>query len=450
MVFAMPVLKDQALRALRKPSLLRAVGFGCQQQVRYLNVHEYVSLGLMKEHGITTPKFKMAESAADAEASAADMIASLLTGREIVLKAQVLSGGRGLGTFKNGFKGGVHMCSSAKDAKEMAEAMIGQQLVTKQTGEAGLPCSKVLLMERIFMQREMYLSVMMDRGSQCPVIVACPEGGTSIEDLAEQNPDLILKELVDPSVGLTTTQAEKIATHLRLRKGTPSFASGIDFLLKIFDMFQKRDCTLIEINPLAETNDGEVLACDAKLNFDDNAEYRQPEVFANRDYSQEDMREVEAAKHDLNYVGLTGNIGCMVNGAGLAMSTMDIIQLKGGSPANFLDVGGSANEKQVQKAFELLDKDPGVETILVNMFGGILRCDVIAKGVVEAVKITGIKKPIVIRLQGTNEEIANKIIAKSNFDFTLASDLEDAAQKAVGIANILELANTSGLKVSFA
>ncbi|CAB1098404.1 unnamed protein product [Ectocarpus sp. CCAP 1310/34] len=419
---------------------------GAGQQVRRLNVHEYVSMQIMAEHDIDIPASKMAETPEDAEKACAEIMGGNAM-KDVVIKAQVLSGGRGRGHFDNGFESGVHMCLKPSDAKHYASEMLGQKLITKQTGEEGLPCEKVLLMERMYMRREMYLSIMMDRGSQGPVIVACPDGGTSIEDLAESNPELIMKEEVDIMTGLTDAQAGKIAEHLKLSSDGPSYEAGKTLLKNMYAMFIERDCTLVEINPLAETPEGRVMACDAKLNFDDNAEWRQKDTFQFRDYTQEDIREVEAAKYDLNYIGLTGNIGCMVNGAGLAMSTMDIIKLKGGDPANFLDVGGGATEEQVQKAFELLNADPKVATILVNIFGGIMRCDVIASGVINAAKSIGMKKPIVIRLQGTNVEQANELIANSGFKMIISNDLDDAAEKAVAVAEIYSQASKVGIDV---
>lgn len=443
---------SQGGRAAAQKALLagRPLAVGGAAQARLLNVHEYISMGVMAEHGIAVPVCNMATTADEAEKLCKQMMdkkAGDPFGSDVVIKAQVLSGGRGLGKFDNGFKGGVHMCQKPSDARKYAEAMLGHKLITKQTGAAGLPCNKVLLMERMYMRREMYVSLMMDRASRGPVIVACASGGTSIEDLAESNPDLILKEKIDMATGLTDAQAEKIATHLQLEPGTKVFGNGVKLLKNMYDMFIKKDCTLVEINPLAETPDGKVVACDAKLNFDDNAAFRQKEIFKLRDYTQEDQREVEAAKHDLNYIGLTGNIGCMVNGAGLAMSTMDIIKLKGGDPANFLDVGGGANEEQVQKAFELLDADQSVVAILVNIFGGIMRCDVIATGVINAAKNIGLKKPIIIRLQGTNVEKANKLIADSGYKMITSDDLEDAAAKAVAVSHIVKQAQEAGIQI---
>ncbi len=365
---------------------------------------------------------------------------NMLNKGDAVVKAQVLSGGRGLGTFKNGFKGGVHLATNLKDVKKFTEAMLGQHLVTKQSGPNGIICNKVLVVERLYLRREMYLSIMMDRSTQGPVIVASPVGGTSIEDVAATNPEKIFKEPIDIMEGLTDETAAHIATKIGLEPGTKTHTAGADLVKKLYKMMIASDATMVEINPLGETQDGRIVAADAKLNFDDNAEYRQKQIFAKRDYTQEDAREVEAHKYDLNYIGLSGNIGCMVNGAGLAMSTMDIIKLKGGDPANFLDVGGGASEQQVHKAFEILNADPKVKTILVNIFGGIMRCDVIAAGILSAAKQIGMKKPIVIRLQGTNVNEAQKLIQASGFRMIVEDELEEAATKAVAIANIVQQA----------
>ena len=324
--------------------------------------------------------------------------------------------------------------------------MLGQELVTKQAKD-GILCQKVYLMERVYMRREMYLSLMMDRASGGPLLVGSPQGGTSIEDVAKANPSAILTVPIDITQGITSDQCETMATHLGL-DGT-SRSKAIDLMKHLYEMFISCDCTQLEVNPVAETPQGEVVVCDAKVNFDDNAEFRQSSIYSRRDYSQEDPREVEASKYDLNYIGLDGNIGCMVNGAGLAMSTMDIIQLKGGSPANFLDVGGGANEQQVQKAFEILNADPNVKAILVNIFGGIMRCDVIAVGIINAAKEIGMKKPLVIRLQGTNVEQAKSLIEGCGFRMILADDLEDAAAKAVGVAEIAKQAEALQLGVKF-
>jgi len=368
--------------------------------------------------------------------------------KDVVIKAQVLSGGRGLGSFKNGFKGGVHMLTKPEQAKEIAAQMLGQELVTKQAPN-GRICNKVLLMERMYMRREMYLSILMDRESQGPLMVCSPRGGTSIEDVAATNPEVIFTQPIDIMDGLQEDQCLRMASNLGLEEGSDAYKKAVRLMRNLYSMFIACDCTQIEVNPLAETPEGDVVVCDAKVNFDDNAAYRQSSIFARRDTTQEDAREVEASRYDLNYIGLDGTIGCMVNGAGLAMSTMDIIKLKGGSPANFLDVGGGANATQVQKAFEILNTDPNVKAILVNIFGGIMRCDVIATGIINAAKEIGIRKPLVIRLQGTNVKEAKVLIESSGFRMILADDLEDAAEKAVGVAEIASQAEKIQVGVQF-
>lgn len=383
---------------------------------------------LFNEHGITTPAGAVAFSPEEAK----EAYAKMGSPDELVLKAQVLSGGRGLGSFKNGFKGGVHMISSPEQAEEYASQMLGQELVTKQNPK-GILCNRVYLMEKMNIQNEMYLSLLMDRGYGGPVMVGSPSGGTSIEDVAASNPELIFKEPIDITVGMTDEIANRMASNLGLEEGSDAHAKAVTLMNNLYAMFLDCDCTQVEINPLAETATGDVVVCDAKVNFDDNAEFRNKEIHEKRDTTQEDSREVEASKYDLNYIGLDGNIGCMVNGAGLAMSTMDIIQLKGGSPANFLDVGGGATEEQVTKAFEILDADPKVNAILVNIFGGIMKCDIIASGIIAAANKIGLEKPLVVRLEGTNVEAAQELIANSGIEVTLATDLDDAAEKAVSL-----------------
>ena len=328
-------------------------------------------MDIMRGFGIPVPKGGMATTVAEAENVYKTVIGE---GKDCVIKAMVLAGGRGLGKFNNGFKGGVHLCNKPGDVAKYAKNMLGFNLITKQTTAEGMPCGKVMLVERMYMRREMYISIMLDRAAGGPIFIASPAGGTSIEDVAAATPELIFKQPIDITVGITDTQSTFLATSLGFLPGSASHTEAKAVIEKLYNLFRKHDCTLLEVNPLAETPDGRVVVCDAKINFDDNAEFRQSDVFKFRDRSQEDPREVEASKHDLNYIGLTGNIGCMVNGAGLAMATMDIIKLKGGDPANFLDVGGGANETQVQKAFELLNADPKVKAILVNIFGGIMRC----------------------------------------------------------------------------
>lgn len=414
--------------------------------VRCLNVHEYVSMDVMRKFGINVPKTAVAHSVEEAKKVYKEVIGE---GNDCVIKAMVLTGGRGLGHFSSGFKGGVKLCNKPGDVEEYASKMIGFNLITKQTTVAGMPCSKVMLAERMYLRREMYISIMLDRAAGGPIFIASPAGGTSIEDVAEATPELIFKQPVDIMEGITDKQSTYLATSLGFIPGTKGHTECKRIVEGIYAMFRAHDCTLVEVNPLGETPDGRVVVCDAKINFDDNAEFRQGDVFKFRDRSQEDAREVEASKHDLNYIGLTGNIGCMVNGAGLAMATMDIIKLKGGDPANFLDVGGGASESQVQKAFELLNADKAVKTILVNIFGGIMRCDVIAMGIINAANNLGMKKPIIIRLKGTNVEEAKQLIEASGLKMIVTDDLEDAANKAVKVADIVTQADEANLTVQF-
>ena len=339
----------------------------------------------------------------------------------------MLAGGRGLGTFKSGLQGGVHIVP-AGDAKALSEKMLGQVLVTKQTGEAGKPVNALLVAEKLKLVNEMYFAILLDRQSAGPMIIACSEGGTSIEDLAESHPEKIIKMKIDLAKGLTTEQALELADGLQVSGDKDDAAKQLQAL---YDVFKSSACTMLEVNPLAETDTKLLVAADAKLNFDDNAEYRQKELFALRDHSQEDPREVAAGKFDLNYIGLDGNIGCMVNGAGLAMATMDIISLHGASPANFLDVGGNASEQQVVEAFKILTADTKVKALLVNIFGGIMKCDVIASGIVNAAREVGIQVPLIVRLEGTNVEAGKEILKASGMDIIAADDLDDAAKKAV-------------------
>ena len=339
----------------------------------------------------------------------------------------MLAGGRGLGTFKSGLKGGVHIVL-AGEAKALSEKMLCQVLVTKQTGEAGKPVNALLVAEKMKLVNEMYFAILLDRASAGPMVIACSEGGTSIEDLAESHPEKIIKMKIDLKAGLTEAQALELARGLNVSGDAKDAAKQ---LRALYEVFVQSDCTMLEVNPLAETDKKLLVAADAKLNFDDNAEYRQKALFALRDHSQEDPREVAAGAHDLNYIGLDGNIGCMVNGAGLAMATMDIISLHGASPANFLDVGGNASEQQVVEAFKILTADKKVKALLVNIFGGIMKCDVIASGIVNAAKQVGIQVPLIVRLEGTNVEAGKEILSASGMDIIAADDLDDAAKKAV-------------------
>jgi succinyl-CoA synthetase beta subunit len=413
-----------------------------QPPTRHLNIHEYQGQKLLKQFGVNCPNGSVAETPAEVE-----KIAEVLKTPDVVIKAQVLAGGRGKGFFDNGFKGGVHVCSSRKDLKEFAEKMLGHKLFTKQTGPLGKPVNKVYVCERYYLRREMYIAIMMDRKMGGPAMIVSPHGGMDIETVAKDTPDAIFVEPIDIKIGPTPEQTRLAAERMGFSQNKMQEAQ--EQIKKLYDFFIKYDCSLLEINPIAETHEGVVMAMDAKLNFDDNASFRQQEIFALRDKTQEDSREVKAADFDLNYIGLTGSIGCLVNGAGLAMATLDIINHYGGSPANFLDVGGGATQKQVSEAIKIISSDPNVKSILVNIFGGIMKCDVIALGLIAALRETGIKIPLVVRLQGTNVEAARKIMEESGLRMIAASDLDEAAQKAVRITEIVKLAEQAHIDVSF-
>ena len=392
-----------------------------------MNIHEYQAKELLEKFGVATTRGKVASRPDEAEA-----IARELGNIEIVVKAQLHAGGRGKGTFKNGFKGGVHVVKSAKEAREVAEKMLGQTLVTHQTGPQGRVVNKVLVTEAAQIAREIYFAIVRDRPSASPLIVASTEGGVEIEAVAAKSPEKIEREAIDPLAGLQSFQTRKLAKQLGFEHSQTKSAT------KLFDGLYRTfigcDCSMVEINPLVVTKGGEVLALDAKLDFDDNALYRHPEIVAMRDVAEEDPREVEASKHELNYIGLDGNIACLVNGAGLAMATMDIIKFYGGSPANFLDVGGSATEEQVTEAFKILIADKNVKAILVNIFGGIMKVDVIANGIINAAKTVHLSVPLVVRLEGTNVEKGKNLLKESGVALITADDLADAAQKAVKAA----------------
>jgi len=330
---------------------------------------------------------------------------------------------------------------------EYAEKMLGHTLYTKQTGPGGKPVNKVFVCERYYLRREMYLAIMMDRKVGGPAMIVSPHGGMDIETVAKETPNAIYVEPIDIKVGPTPEQTKRAAEKMGFSAN--KLVEAQEQIKKLYDFFIKHDCSLLEINPMAETAEGVVMAMDSKLNFDDNANYRQAEIFGLRDKTQEDVREVKAAEYDLNYIGLSGSIGCLVNGAGLAMATLDIINLYGGSPANFLDVGGGASQKQVSEAIKLISSDPNVKAILVNIFGGIMKCDVIALGLIAAIRETGIKIPLVVRLQGTNVEAARKIMEDSGLRMIAASDLDEAASKAVRISQIVTLAEQAHLDVDF-
>jgi succinyl-CoA synthetase beta subunit len=384
------------------------------------------------QYGIDLPKGSVATTAAEAE----EVAKSIGTG-DMVIKAQVLAGGRGKGTFDNGLKGGVRVIYSPTEAKMFADQMIGHKLVTKQTGAQGRLGNSVYICERKFARREFYLAILMDRASQGPVIVSSSQGGMDIEGVAKENPDAITTTHIDINVGVTDEIARGIATKLGFSEQCIEDAK--DTIKHLYKIFLEKDATQIEINPLSETSDHKVMCMDAKFGFDENAEFRQKEVFEWRDVTQEDAEEVRAADAGLNFIKLDGDIGCLVNGAGLAMATMDIIKLNGGQPANFLDVGGGATPAAIKEAFELITSDAKVTAIFVNIFGGIVRCDAIAPGLINTVKTLDLKIPIIARLQGTNMEQAHQLINDSGMKIFSIDDLQSAAEKAVQLSKVVKM-----------
>jgi len=384
-----------------------------------MKIHEYQAKEILRQFQVKVPRGKVASLPAEVYD-----IARELTGL-VVVKAQIHAGGRGKA-------GGVKLAKTPLEAQEAARKMLGARLYTPQTGPEGKQVLKVLVEEGLKIKKEYYLGIVIDRATQRPVFMASAEGGMEIEEVAAHNPGAILKEYIDPRIGFQPYQARKLAFGIGIPPKLAGKAS--QFLLALYQAFQATDASLAEINPFLETEDGEFYALDAKMNFDDNALFRHPELRALRDYTEEDPLEIEASRFGLNYIKLDGNIGCMVNGAGLAMATMDIIKLAGGSPANFLDVGGGASEEAVTNAFRILLSDPHVKAVLVNIFGGIMRCDVIARGVISAVRTTECQVPITVRLEGTNVEEAKRLIAESGLNFTLADTMKDAAEKVVATA----------------
>ena len=392
-----------------------------------MNIHEYQAKDLFEKFSVPSPKGRMAESPEEAK-----KIAEEING-QTVIKAQVHAGGRGKGTFKNGFEGGVQLSDDPEEIYSIATKMLGETLVTHQTGEEGKLVSKVMVAKAVDISKEYYLAILMDRESQSPVIVASTEGGVNIEEVAETTPEKIVRESIHPLAGIQPYEIRKISNNLGLQGDA---AKQFGKLLKaLFKLFISCDCSLVEINPLVTTPEGEVLALDAKFGFDDNALYRQQEIASMRDTSEEDPREVAASEFGLNYIGLDGNIACLVNGAGLAMATMDIIKHYGGEPANFLDVGGGATEEQVTNAFKIILGDSNVKGILVNIFGGIMDCDVIANGIVNACKQVNLSIPLVVRLEGNNVDAGKQTLSTSGVNLIAADDLSDAAQKAVKAIN---------------
>jgi succinyl-CoA synthetase beta subunit len=385
-----------------------------------MKIHEYQAKAILAKHGVPVPRGEVVINAADA-----GRVARSLGGAVSVVKAQIHAGGRGKG-------GGVKVVKSAEEAEQAAAKMIGMTLVTYQTGPAGQQVGRVLVEEGLKIARELYLGVVLDRSSERVVLMASQEGGVEIEKVAEETPERIFKEFINPSVGLAPYQTRKLAFGLGLQGAQVGHAG--QFMTAVWKAFTSSDASLIEINPLIVTEDGTLVALDAKMNFDDNALFRHPELTELRDVAEEDPLEVEASKYSLNYIKLDGTIGCMVNGAGLAMATMDIIKLAGGEPANFLDVGGGANAEQIKNAFRILMSDEHVKAVLINIFGGILRCDILAEGVIAAVRDLGVPVPIVIRMEGTNVEKGKQMLRDSGLNFTTADTMAEAADKVVQLA----------------
>ena len=384
-----------------------------------MKIHEYQAKAIFRQHGVAVPRGDVAWTAAEAR----DIAGRL--GGKVVVKAQIHAGGRGKG-------GGVKLAESPEQAESIAKAMLGMRLVTPQTGPEGKVVQRLLVEEALDRERELYLGLVIDRATERPVMIASTEGGMDIEEVAAKTPHLILREAIDPAIGFQSFQARKLAFALGLGGALTGKAAKV--MAGLCRAFEQTDASLVEINPLVTTRAGDVLALDAKVNLDDNALYRHPDLKELRDLAEEEPLEVEASKFSLNYIKLNGNVGCMVNGAGLAMATMDIIKLAGGEPANFLDVGGGATAEQVTNAFRIILSDRNVKAVLINIFGGIMRCDIVAQGVVQASTQVGVKVPVVVRLEGTNKEEGQKILTDSGLNFTVADGMKDAAEKVVAAA----------------
>jgi succinyl-CoA synthetase beta subunit len=385
-----------------------------------MKIHEYQAKGILAQHGVPAPRGEIAFTAGEA-----GDVARRLGGGIVVVKAQIHAGGRGKG-------GGVKLARSAEEAERLAAIMIGMRLVTHQTGPEGRVVSRVLVEEGLQMTRELYVSLVLDRASGKPVMMASAAGGMDIEEVAAATPEKIARVYIEPGVGLMPFEARQLAFAIGL--DGPQVNKAVKLMSALYDAFLSTDASMIEINPLVVTAAGDLLALDAKMNLDDNALYRHPELKELRDLGEEDPLEIEASKFSLNYIHLDGNIGCMVNGAGLAMATMDIIKLSGGEPANFLDVGGGANAEQIRNAFNILMSDKNVKAVLINIFGGILRCDVLAQGVIAAVAELGVPVPIVIRMEGTNVDEGKRLLKESGMNFTTADSMDEAAKKVVILA----------------
>ncbi len=388
-----------------------------------MNIHEYQAKALFEKFGVPCPKGVAVQSAGEFDAALDSL------GMPCVVKSQIHAGGRGKGAFTDGFKGGVKLAKTRDEAVAYANAMLGNTLVTKQTGPAGRKVRTLYFSDGCEIEKEYYLAILLDRASSRPVIVASTEGGVDIETVAEETPEKITKVFIDPAVGLQGYQARQVAFGLGFKGDL--FKQAVRLLDRLYAFFWELDASMVEVNPLITTKDGKLLALDAKVSFDDNALFRHPEIVALRDLNEEDPKEIEASKHSLSYIALDGNIACLVNGAGLAMATMDIIKHFGGEPANFLDVGGGASKDQVEAAFKIILTDPNVKGILVNIFGGIMDCNVIAQGVVAAVREIGLKIPLVVRLEGNNVEAGKKTLAASGLAITSGDSMADAARKIV-------------------
>ena len=384
-----------------------------------MKIHEYQAKAILRTHGVTVPRGDVAYTAAEAREVAAKL------GGRVVVKAQIHAGGRGKG-------GGVKLADDAAQAESLAKTMLGMRLVTPQTGPEGRVVQRVLVEQALERDRELYLGLVIDRTRCRQVLMASSSGGMDIEEVAAKTPELILKQEIDPGIGFQQFQARRLAFALGL-KG-PQVGKAAAIMTGVCKAMAANDASLVEINPLVTTAAGDVLALDAKMTFDDNALYRHPDLKELRDISEEEPLEVEASKFSINYIKLNGNVGCMVNGAGLAMATMDIIKLAGGEPANFLDVGGGATAEQVTNAFRIILSDAHVKAVLINIFGGIMRCDIVAQGVVQAASQIGVKVPVVVRLEGTNKEEGQQILRDSALSFTVADGMKDAAEKVVGLA----------------
>jgi succinyl-CoA synthetase beta subunit len=385
-----------------------------------MKIHEYQAKAILARYGVTTPRGEVAYTKEEVREAA-----QRLKSNVVVVKAQIHAGGRGKG-------GGVKLARSGDEAEDIAGHILGMNLVTPQTGPAGRLVKRVLIEEGLDIKRELYLGLLIDRASGLPVFMASAAGGMEIEEVARENPEAILRETIQPVVGLQPYQARKIAFGLGLPGEVATHATP--FFQALYRAFMDTDASLLEINPCVLTGDGKLVALDAKMTFDDNALFRHPNLRELRDLDEEDPLEVEASKYGLNYIKLDGSVACMVNGAGLAMATMDIIKYAGGSPANFLDVGGGASSEQVKNAFRILMSDPSVRAVFINIFGGILRCDVLATGVVAAAKDLQLKVPVVVRMEGTNVEMGQKILRESGLNFTIADGMKDGAQKVVALA----------------